>query len=388
MKTSIEQLFDPTEHLSKELLNRYAHGQLEKEELFQAEKHLIDCPLCESAAEGAILLKQKGKKVRSIIRPNSITSPTFYWKAVAAMLIIVLSIGGLLKWQEGREGEIAQEKIWNEGKIQPREPALSDGSSIKKATTIESIEKEKQEIKTIIPSPDQLEIDVPLNEEKHGNTPQPMLEDLALVDDESQTQEFAAVEKPMTHADEVIVEELSDEKSKDHESKTKVVSEKEVTKKALSKTRDTDRAISASKTPTAAGETTKSQQESSEIISLATTTDAAKMVSGASQSPVLAIETIASHQTENGQTISPYYLFNEALESYQNKDYQEAIRGFSRLESHTDYRGLALYYKAQCMIKTARFAKAKLLLEQLIKLPFPESIKAQKTLDSLKANRH
>ena len=388
MKTSIEQLFDPTEHLSEELLNRYAHGQLEKEELFQVEKHLIDCPLCESAAEGAILLKQQGKKVGSIIRHNSITSPTFYWKAVAAMLITVLSVGGLLKWQEGREGEIAQEKIWKEEKIQPREPVLSDGSSTKKATTIESKEKEKQEIKTVIPSPDPLEIDAPLNKEKQGNTPQLMLEDLALVDDESQTQEFAAVEKPMTNGDEVLVEELADKKSEDQGIKTRVYSEKEVPKKALGKTIDTDNAISPSKTPSAAGETTKSQEENSAITTLAVTRDAAKMVSGATQVSAQSIETIASYQTGNEQAITSQDLLNESIKCYQNKDYQDAIRGFSQLESHTDYRGLALYYKAQCMIKTARYAKAKLLLEQLTKLPFAESTKAQKTLDSLKANRH
>jgi hypothetical protein len=394
MNTSIQHIFDPTEHLSEEQLNWYAQGQLGGEELHAVERHLVDCPLCESAAEGALLLQQQGKKAGPIILPIAKTNDRFYWRATAAMLVVVLSVGGLLWWKEGTMDKIAQEQSLVTDTIQPQAPTLSDGNTLEEET-IETRAKEKETLKTVIPTQAQQESKVPVNNGLAENNPELMMEDLALVSDESKNLDFAPAEeanKPRnqkTEGDDDKTFAFADKKAEEPRKKTVDFSEKEATKKALGKTKDAERTVTVAKTPMATAVPKESPKADSVMLNFATVTDAATITTGStSQGTVMLTESVASYTWDSGEAAGSQQVFNDALKSYKNKEYQDAIRGFDKLESNPSYRGLALYYKAQCMIKTARYAKAKLSLETLINLKIAESAKAKKTLDSLKATNH
>jgi hypothetical protein len=393
MNPTIQHIFDPTEHLSEEQLNRYAQGQLGREDLHAVERHLVDCPLCESAAEGAILMRRQGKKAGPILMPKAKTNDRFYWRAAAAILLVVLSVGGLLWWQEGSMEKIAQEKSLDTETIQPQAPTLTDGSPLEEETA-ETKAKEKEGFKTILPGQTQQESDVSVNNGLAESSSEPMIEDLASVSDESKNLDFAPAETPMKPAtqksegDDDMAFDRADKKAEEQRKKPVDFSEKEATKKALSKTKDAERTASNTKTPMAAAVAKDSPKADSVVPNFATVTDAVTISSGTSQGSVVLTESVVSYNWDSGEAIGLQQIYTDALKSYKNKEYQDAIRGFDKLESNSSYRGLALYYKAQCMIKTARYAKAKISLETLIKLKIAESAKAQKTLDSLKATNH
>lgn len=393
MKPSIQHIFDPTEHLREEQLNRYAQGQLGGEDLHAVERHLVDCPLCESAVEGAILMRKQGKKAGPMLIPKAKTDDRFYWRAAAAILVVVLSVGGLLWWQEGSMEKIAQEKSLDTETIQPQTPTLTDGSSLEEETA-ETKAKEKEGFKTILPGRAQQESDVSVNNGLAESSSEPMIEDLASVGDESKNLDFAPAETPMkpttqkSEGEDDMKFNRADKKAEEQRKKPADLTEKEATIKALGKTKDIEKNSSNTKTPMAAATSKESQKADSVVPNFATVTDAVTISSGTSQGSVVLTESVASYTWDSGNVIGMQQVYTDALKSYKNKEYQDAIRGFDKLESDPSFRGLALYYKAQCMIKTARYAKAKLSLETLIKLKIAESAKAQKTLDSLKATNH
>ncbi|PJB16283.1 MAG: hypothetical protein CO118_00735 [Flavobacteriales bacterium CG_4_9_14_3_um_filter_32_8] len=96
MKELHNHIFSNTTCISKETMLRYINKQLQKEELYEVEKHMLDCELCSDAFEGlkyatnsSILLAIDNQIDLRVSRGNSRTAMMRNLMVAASLLVII-----------------------------------------------------------------------------------------------------------------------------------------------------------------------------------------------------------------------------------------------------------------------------------------------------------
>lgn len=103
----MKKIFPPTQCLSREVLKRYAKGEISGDLRFQVENHLLDCPLCDAALAGfaaiedqadtdAIfedIFEQIDSKTMTPPQVQSKTRRLIPWNNIAASLLFLVSLG-------------------------------------------------------------------------------------------------------------------------------------------------------------------------------------------------------------------------------------------------------------------------------------------------------
>ncbi|MBX7181835.1 MAG: hypothetical protein K1X82_06970 [Bacteroidia bacterium] len=385
MNQRIQHIFQPTEHLSQEQLTNYALGQLEGKELHIVESHLIDCSLCEAAVEGAIMLAGQGKKPSPVFLPPPASSRTIYWQSAAAIFIIAFSVGGLLWWNSNNQQQMALETAQPADTMEPRAPAISDGSITKE------LEKEEEQtgFTRHINKSQPATVD-----EQSGNSNS--LENFSANEDTKSLAETPA-EEPLAKNDfQKFIPEVqnSDDVTFSYQPGKEAESSKEALSKTKGKTngsvREKERKDVA-KIPADRIETKEGNNNVKKADSVVNTSLAMEEVltSGNTTTVVTSSGTSPSFQWDSEVVLpTPEEAYREGLKQYYARNYEAAIKEFEWIENGSNLKGLALYYKAQSAIRLGKFTKAKNALQAILNKKLAESVKAQKTLDSLKASGH
>lgn len=92
-----EDIFSTSEHLTGEQLVHYHLGQMQKDERYAVEKHLVDCELCKDALSGMATMKGYAgidkirKDIRKLSRPRTNPMNQVAWRNVI-ITVVVLSL--------------------------------------------------------------------------------------------------------------------------------------------------------------------------------------------------------------------------------------------------------------------------------------------------------
>jgi hypothetical protein len=95
MKDLQSDIFSVSGHLSKDQLVRYHRGEMQKDERYAVEKHLVDCELCKDALSGmAAMHSYKGidkirADIRRIARPKAGIMNQIAWRNFVVSLVVL-----------------------------------------------------------------------------------------------------------------------------------------------------------------------------------------------------------------------------------------------------------------------------------------------------------
>jgi len=119
----MEKFFSATKCLGQEDVQKYLKAQLNEQERFTVENHLLECPLCSDAVEGFanhynfdenVELEQIQELINNTAAPAS-TTPVrtlpkrfSFNRIAAAALILLLPLAGLMYWQSGHAPQLAK----------------------------------------------------------------------------------------------------------------------------------------------------------------------------------------------------------------------------------------------------------------------------------------
>jgi len=113
----MKKIFQTTQCLSKEVLERYAKGAITGDLRFQVENHLLDCPLCNTAVEGfavvdsdtTILFNEIFEEIDTkTTNPSQIdTRPNrqIPWNNIAAGLFFLITLGAAFWYFQGSQAD-------------------------------------------------------------------------------------------------------------------------------------------------------------------------------------------------------------------------------------------------------------------------------------------
>ncbi len=358
MSNPLQNIFEPTRHLVAEEVERYVQNQATAEELHTVESHLIDCPLCSDAVEGAFLLKNSKSIAFQI--PEKVSKERYYWRAAAAIIIVVISCGGLLWWQkESTETKMALADEERPHPILQQEKATEERNILKEENTktVTPSNADQAENPTFTPKEPLTEItDAEDGEDERGN-------DLAVAvkeeptQDKPETKNLEDLKAPVTMAD--VSKKRTDEKAKANNISTDdSFSDKDAGNKNIKPSAKTLAGVAAT-APT----------QTSQVSDLETV--------------AISAETKTLSQFEISKN-----AFTEGMDLYRDNQFQDAIRKFDKAAENPMYESAAKYYLAQCFIKSSRWAKAKATLHEIVSRNLANKAAATKTLDSLKAAGH
>lgn len=99
----MENIFQPTQCLSREELEHYAKGDISKELRYTIENHLVDCPLCSEAMEGYQAMEENTdvafdemfQKIDAKVSTKKVgrSTTTIPWNQIAAGLLFLFTVG-------------------------------------------------------------------------------------------------------------------------------------------------------------------------------------------------------------------------------------------------------------------------------------------------------
>jgi tetratricopeptide (TPR) repeat protein len=377
MKNRLSEIFEPSPHFSAEDFEKYAQGNLSPEELHQLQKHLIDCPLCDDALQGALLLQSKAQSPNIKFGiPLKTTREGYYWRGAAAILVVAFCLGGLLYWQKIERQStlaLAEQQQKTDTAFTQRETSepQSKPENFKRKFDDETLppkQLEAPEAATEIPDLDDGEM-----EETEKRLPPATKEHL------SDKVSPAANAKPnWNEVDVGATATLMDELPK-HQPASEMGDSKSAELASKNDERIQSRSANIktdkSQPNKAAQENAPKAQPNAEV---------AGMLKGKTGNTVANADLqLAEQMKKEKQKTTQKNYFSFGLSAFKNKEYQEAIRQFNQAIELNPNDGFAKYYLAQSYIQTSRWVKAKKTLQAIIDQHLPEKQIATKTLDSL-----
>lgn len=324
-------LFNASEHLQAEELDAHASGIAAPEIKRKVEMHIIDCPMCDEALNGAIWLNNsKKKKLADYTFKPKPTAATYYWRVAASLFIILFAGGGLLWWQkeQGLNTRLAEEiKV-----VAP--PSQKEATS-----THEEIIPPKEEPITSINNKQILPKSLARSE-------------VDVAEQVTKSLEFESLDLSKTD------KEGYDKQSEDDESSDDL--------------KNINLALAPSE------EKTKFSQPSAAAGGVE---DNTLTESNTKQLEDIIVKEVETSSKRKLQAAVP--TFKKGYQVYKRNRFDSAIAIFLSVPSNSEDYEKARYYLALCYINTSQSDKAKSILEQLANQAHPISGQARITLDSL-----
>ena len=119
----MRKIFEPTDHLTVDNIQRYLRKEMNSKEQFRVENHLLDCALCDDAVEGYantytasdpapalatldLRITQRLEKTAPIVKDLSPHRNRWLYRAAAVGALLIASLAALLYWQNSSESRL------------------------------------------------------------------------------------------------------------------------------------------------------------------------------------------------------------------------------------------------------------------------------------------